>query len=72
MFREIKLRRDNTFEVFKGRQRSKSSHRGQVQVENAKSFWPEILERSERTVRFLRGEVPKSRGPLDLIDLWEG
>jgi hypothetical protein len=55
MFKEIKLRRDSTFDVFKGRQRSKSSRRGQVQVENAKSFWPEILERSERMVRFLRG-----------------
>ena len=36
---------------------------------NAKSFWPEILEKSERTVKFLRGKVSKSRGPLDLVDL---
>jgi hypothetical protein len=38
MFREINLIRDSTFEVFKGRKRSKSSRRGQVEVENAKSF----------------------------------
>jgi hypothetical protein len=38
MFIAINLIRDRTFEVFKGRQRSKSSRRGQVQVENAKSF----------------------------------
>jgi hypothetical protein len=36
---------------------------------NAKSFWPEILEKSKRTMKILRGEVSKSRGPLDLIDL---
>jgi len=36
---------------------------------NAKSFWPEILEKSKQMVKILRGEVPKFCGLLDLINL---
>jgi hypothetical protein len=45
--------------VFKGRRRSKSSHRSQVQEGGCQVIWPEVLEKLNRMVESLQEEVPK-------------
>jgi hypothetical protein len=54
--------------VFKGRQRSKSSHISQVQEGGHQVIWPEVLEKLNQMVESLQEEVSMFCEPWDLVE----